>query len=452
MNRTMRTAAIAAVLMGVSGLVLLTGSTSGAFNASVQNSKDTAASGYLGLAVPAITGCDSAPTGSIPAGGTTAACTGTSLPATAGATAVTTTVKNTGTTTGTGSYGATSCLPVDLDNTRTVADPMLIRGGVTSAQTDAPVSATASLGLTGAATAAYAADITSSTAGAASITGIWFKAASSSTGGPLLGIGSQPDNSAQTVDHVIWMDAAGHVNYSFTATPLLSASQTVTLTSTATYRDNTWRMVTATQSTGATATATLFVNGTQVGTQGFFLGSISAATGYFHVGALPINPKYSTTASNFFTGSVADAFADDDATRTAAQVATLAGSASPAAWTTNIAANGGMDDMWALGDPATNTYTGAYPAAGIANPCTMITAAINAGAGATLAALTSSTLAFTVPAPGLTAALAITAVRNGAYVSTAAGLHLLVPVVFTETAGAWTTTLTYSAVTQRVVV
>src|SRR5581483_4537356 len=131
-------------------------------------------------------------------------------------------------------YTASSCGPVKLADQTVSSNPMLVRGGVTYAQSG-PLTGASSLGLDG--SSANAADIVSTsnaTLGSTFTIGIWFKTASGYTGGgTLLGFGSSASTVSDTsADKILSMNTSGKLNFAIAGT--LGTSNT---TSSSAYND-----------------------------------------------------------------------------------------------------------------------------------------------------------------------------------------------------------------------
>ena len=448
--------ASAVALAGGLVLVLLTSTTQGGLTASVTNSADTATSGRLAVAATPNTGpCDTAPTAM---GSSTAACNATTLPATTPATgtsaATSTTLSNTGTVTATAAtLQAQSCGPVQLANSRTSGDPMLVRGGISYAQSAPPVSASSSLllgGVDGLAVENSAQTINQTTIG------IWFKVPTTSTGGPLLGLGSSPATGTETIGRVLWLDGTGHLNFTF----IDNLGGIHNTTTTATYRDNAWHFVAATLVYGLVlvvltpfATATLYIDGATGPTTTVVI-LAAAYAGYAHVGWTPMVgvSGYTGAVNNFLAGNVANAFTENVAL-TPAQLATLAGSATPAQWQTNLAAVA-ADNAWTLSDSGTATFAGPYPTIGAVNPCSLVTlkVTVSSTTTTTLAGLVTSAVAISPPTTTTATVVSLTTARGSGYDATyVPGLHLYAPMTVSESVVGWTTTLTWAAVNQQVI-
>jgi hypothetical protein len=443
-QKAMSIVAAAAVLMALLVAWWGTGSTQSAFTATVRNPTNTSASGLLAAAAtPNTATCD---TRTSATSTSTAQCDGTLLATvvpTTGTTAKATTVTNTGTIAATtAAVQAQSCAPIALANSRDSSDPMLPHYATTFAQNSAPAAADASLGLDG--STAYAADVTSGSAGTNSSLGIWFRAPTTSPGGVLLGLSSAPGTGSAAYDRILWMDSAGKLNFTYRN----AGGTTTTASTTSSYRDNAWHFVSATLTYGVVivfpvVTYTLYVDGASKASNSV-IQNLTAPTGYWHAGYGSM-----TGAASYFTGSLANAFAMTN-DLTAAQTSTLAGSTSSAQWQANLAA-AGAGDAWSLGDAGTATYAGPYPTIGSASPCASIAAIVNA-VSTTLGALLSTPAAITAPAVGASAGLTISISRAGGYDTTfVPGLHLLVPMSIVERAGGWATTLSYATSKQQVI-
>ena len=140
--------------VSVFGLLLvrvLGGSATSGFTGSVFNQADTHATGteFLKSVAGAVTQCDAKPA-SNPVPATAAfACTGNTFPATL-ASSGTTTFAHTLTNSGTispksATYSASACGPVQLANTLTTVDPMLVHGTVSFAQSAGPLTGSTAL-------------------------------------------------------------------------------------------------------------------------------------------------------------------------------------------------------------------------------------------------------------------------------------------------------------------
>jgi Concanavalin A-like lectin/glucanases superfamily len=448
--------AIAAVIAFafLSTSCVLTGSALAGFTASIKNTSDTVGSGTDFLtATNGSVQCTSVPTGSTVPSTSSFPCTGNQLPA-----SVATTGNSTGavvlSATGTSSftsatYRAALCGPVQLANSATSSDPMVVRGGVTFAGTGpTTLSGSGSFGVDG--STGMAVDVTSANGLQTFSEGIWFK--TSSAAGALMGYSSSPSNtSASTFDRHLYLNAAGNVVFG------VYMAGVDTVQSPSTYANGAWHfaLATLTSNTGllnAQAIQTLYVDGVQVATTTRTTGGNGAesTTGYWRVGESRTSVADGWTGNGeFFAGSLSDAMVFP-AALTGAQVSALYASTSQTAYAALVSTDGAQH-FWPLNDNGLQTFAGPYPVLGATSPCTQVRATVGTSTKCVYPASASPcpaqsstnllsglvaavTLALTPSTPSTSQTLTTTVSEDTSYnTGYDQGLHLLVPVTITET-------------------
>ncbi|KIF72469.1 fibronectin [Streptomyces sp. AcH 505] len=171
----------------------------------------------------------------------------------------------------------------------------------------------------------------------------WFKTTTTS-GGKLIGFGSNTTANSGNYDKHIYMTNAGNLVFG------VYTGSTQTVVSPGTYNDGTWHHVVATQGPGG---MTLYVDGAAVGTKN--VTTNQSFTGYWHVGADNLNSWPSQPTSSFFAGQI-DETAVYPSVLSATQVAnhhTLA--SAPADTVTTVQA--AEDSYVNAGAPSTNYGT-----------------------------------------------------------------------------------------------
>lgn len=124
----------------------------------------------------------------------------------------------------------------------------------------------------------------------------WFKS-TSITGGELIGFGTSQTGSSATVDRVIYLDNAGHVNFG------TKPSVVKTVTTAATYTDGSWHHVAATLGAGGLL---LYVDGRRQGTDTTTT-TAAATTGYWRLGQDSLIGWPSAPTSNYLAGTIDEA-------------------------------------------------------------------------------------------------------------------------------------------------
>ena len=201
----------------------------------------------------------------------------------------------------------------------------------------------------------------------------------------------------------------------------------------------------------------LYIDGTLTKTSTTKTDTPDAVTGnYWHIGWADIsgiaNWSGTTAVTNYFPGSLSNAFIDDSALD--GSISSFNSSGSQATWNSRLAA-AGVAASWPLGDDGNQTYTGTLPGSA-ANPCTAINVIVDDTANPscvypstpttacpalsntrTLQTLaTAGTLALKASTLSQAQTLTTTVARNPDYdTSFAVGLHLLFPLTVTETVG-----------------
>lgn len=451
------------VCCGLLVVWVLGGSATSGFTGSVVNQADTHATGtvFIKSVAGAVTQCDARPA-SNPIPVTAAfACTGNTFPVTLGSSGTTTfahTLADSGTVSAkTATYSAAACGPVQLANTRTIGDPMLVHGTVSFAQSAGPLTGSGALGTDG--VSGFGGDVINATGPQTFSIGVWFKTSAST--GTVLGYSSSPNmNSLSHWDRHLYLTATGKLVFG------VYPGSTQTVTSTASVNDGAWHFVVGTVATplpSGQPLMTLYIDGTSVGS---LLEPTSSGvgaevgSGYWHVGFGNSDSGWSGNGK-YFNGLIADAFVAPVAL-TAAQVTNLRNSATQTSWLTNVAATGATHS-WPLNDTGLTTFTGTVPNL-TASPCTMVNTTIggpaycvypNITTGAcpatstsyTLQTLTAATpLGFVASSPTTAQTLTTTLARGATFDATwAVGLHLLQPVTIIEQVNGFSNTLTWSS-------
>lgn len=346
---------------------------------------------------------------------------------------------------------ATSCGPVKLADSQTVADPMLPRYATAFGQTD-PWGSGSAVSLSG---GAYAADVSSTSTvtllGNSFSLGVWFKVANGySNGGALLGLAaSAVDGSSVAGSPLVWMDDSGKIRFSLSGTLGIPA----TGVSGAAYNDGSWHLAVLSVSWGVLGSVpTLYVdNAAGVSTAALTL--LSGGVAYWHAGWGDFTTVANAPTSAYLTGSLSGAFTTSSALSSATRTS-LYGAASASAYSTAVLGLTGVDHLWMLGDSGTTTYAGSLPVIGATSPCTMVDvtwtltgpAGTVSAAGTQLSALANGAWhTVSAPAPGATQTSTITVSRDATWNSYVAGLRLYTPLQHRLTAGsAWTATFSWA--------
>lgn len=456
------------------GVWAATGGTYGGLSAQITNSVDSTGSGTL-LYTHTYGGgttCSSVPASTIPAT-SSFACTGSMAPTTAtpaapGVASSTDSIEVKGSAAAasvTQRVSVAGCAPVQLGNDVRTTNPMLARYGTTFAPSpeSPPMAGAGAITLDGANPGGYEASVTAQaqpnpglSLGATYGLGIWFKTTSTS-GGPLFGLSTDPANNSGTVDRVLYMNPSGTLSF-------IQNTSGATTTTPGIYNNGLWHFAYVTMTSLAvgvglnTATSIYVDSTTPVVTGGGLLVSYSSVTGYWHVGWAPVSG-----ISHYFAGSLSNFVVFDDSPAPAAP--TTAQMASQAAFDTWVgrAAN---TEQWRLNDTGTAQFAGTYPASNV-NPCGTVGIGWSFSSPASCAWSTSSTSAVcatmpttslttangtnptvTTAAAGSTVASTISIARLSGYSTAfAPGLHLYAPLTFTATAGSWSNTFTWSDAT-----
>ena len=122
----------------------------------------------------------------------------------------------------------------------------------------------------------------------------WFKTATTS-GGKILGYGASQSGASNSYDRHVYMTNNGRVIFG------TYPGYTATITSSASYNDNTWHHVVATQAADGMK---LYLDGTLVGTNG--AATAEGYSGYWRVGGDNLNGWPDQPASQWFNGSIDD--------------------------------------------------------------------------------------------------------------------------------------------------
>ena len=448
---------VAVVVLGVGG-------SEGGLTAKITNTSDKVQTGSLVTAAASAgaSECDLSAAAYSPITATNAAsCSGTLAPsgtlASSATAATSTTLSEKGSLGSAAGLSEGSCGPVQLANSATASDPMLIRGTTTSFAQAGPTSLSGSLGLGLSGTSGYAADIAGapgpSTTSFTEV--IWFK---TTTGGTLIGFTKTPsDYQPHDWDKMVWVDNAGHVVFA------VASTLSVELTSSGTYNDGNWHLAVASLNTSSGMSLSID-GGTPVTNT---TTSAQSYNGYWHVGWDNETTGWLDPPTDaYFTGTLADAAILPSAL-TSTQITALHAASSQAAFASQVSSDGATD-FWPLGDDGTSVYTGTVPdvtpaacsfadaTVGVAGAATTCAAPSSSSACAapasstTLATLASKTTPFaTGPTPAQPLSVTVTVARDAtntvAAYPYATGLHLTAPLGLAATAGSFTATLTWPA-------
>ncbi len=270
----------------------------------------------------------------------------------------------------------------------------------------------------------------------------WFKVANGyASGGGILAMQNlQTSTSPTDQDRQLWMDNAGHISAG------VYNGATDVATSPGTYNDGNWHFAVATVS--ATAGLTLYVDGASVATNGAGT-TAQNYTGWWVIDYVNTSGWAPTSTSDHLKGSIEDV-AVIPSVLTAANVTTLNGKASQAAFSTSMLSFS-PSAYWTLADPySAPTDAGAVEMSLQAVNNATTTCLFPAGAGSCPALSESdfvpTTTSWTPTAP--TAAHATTATLSAEEASAAptafSGLHFIAPFTFAGTNGSsWTASLAY---------
>lgn len=464
-GRNPRRTLLATMVLCVAMVVGLSTTVQGGFTASVRNGVNSLAVGTVLL--KSGTSCDTAtlpaftaaPKANCPGANllpTATPGTSAAVPITADGTLPTTSAGATAT------FTPGACGPVQLANTATTTDPMLVRGGVTY-RAAGPLTNSAGITLDGSATNhSMLSDVSqqssASLLGASFSAAIWFKVAGGNSG-PLIGFGSSPNDTAEsTSDYpVMWLDSTGKLKAG-----VRSTLGSVIATSTAGYTDNTWHFAVMTVTSGVlTISITVYVDGVQVGTNAVLLSLATGFVGYWHAGWSPVSTSpWSSGTSNYLAGTLADA-AVFPTQLTAAQVSSLYSSPDQATWLSRVAASSSLSS-WPLGDDGTTAYIGTLPVVGTTSACSFVDVSIggptfclypiaSTACPASTAKLSAVTGPYSFPPliSGASTTITSTTARDGSYAVSCStycpGLHLLLPATITESYAGLSSSLFFNA-------
>jgi hypothetical protein len=467
--RSLRVGARAALVL-LAGLVLLVAGfathTFGGFTAGIGNAGNTAGSGSMQYTVN-YTGSACSATAASP----TPSCAGSLLPATSTGTGTgSATMSATGTvpaSTVTEKVAVTSCAPLDAANVRSAADPMLPHYGVSFSGTAGPFAGSSAMTFDG--TTGYATDVLSSSnpqppSGTSHASyygvGVWFRTTTNS-GGPLFGFSSSAYNGSGTSDRILYLTAAGKLDFGYDTAGDSLTAQTATK-----YNDGVWHFayvaMAGTTSTGP-ANITVYVDGATVVASSAVSPS-PAYSGHWHLGWSQIRPG----VSSYFSGALSN-FTVINSTSAPADGTALYPATSQADFTSKAAA-AGATLQWPLADSGNTTYQAtAYP--GLASgktPCSYVNIGWQLGNPTACAASPASTSAGCTSTSALDALVAagpqtvaaadpnagnqtstITLAPGSGYpnVPSVAGLQIQAPLSITMTVGtsSWSDTLTWTA-------
>ncbi len=339
--------------------------------------------------------------------------------------------------------GAPSCGPVKLDNLRDATNPMLPRD-TTAPLASGPFGGTNAITLDG--SLDYASSVVSRiyagstllSAGQRVGWGIWFASTGS---GPLFEIASSATDIAGGDSRSL------HLNPNGSLTFLANASGSMSTSSSAGWNDGSWHFAYVTLElalVGLATTTRIHVDGTQVGSSTGVLTSMSADSGYWHLGRAPTARTGLSTA--YFSGRLSNMVVFPPGSAPAAP--SSAQRASQAAFTTWAAA---AADHWVLGDSGTTTYAGPYPVIGVVSPCSLVDVTwATTGPASQVGPVPLSTFAdgswrtVAFPGPGVQQSVTLTLKRGAAYSSYVTGLRLYAPLRQRFSAGgSWSTTFTW---------
>jgi hypothetical protein len=409
------------------------------------NTTDSAVTGALAFQHVGTATCSAGPAAS-----STTSCSGTVVPTSstsaAGAVTGTDLITATGTIAAaqlTQSVQAPSCAPVQFANAKTATAPLLARYSTAFQQTD-KWGTTSAVGLSG---SAYAAGVSTFSSAAPVSLGIWFKVTNGyASGGGLISLDTSPANVLSGTPSVaVWMTSAGKISMYVKG----NSGTSSTTTSAGAYNNGSWHLAVLSVTTG-TATPTLYVDG--VSSSGGSINAGTGGTGYWHLGWVDTTGLAGAPGSASLTGTLSGAFETSSAV-TSANVTTLNGAATAAAYKTAVLALVGIQHLWMLDDNGTTTYSGTMPATMTA-PCGQVDISFSftnpaaSIAVQTLAAFangSASTVA--APGPGVTQTMTVSLSRHTGYNTDVSGLRLYAPLTMTEkvsTSGTWSLSFTWS--------
>jgi hypothetical protein len=338
-----------------------------------------------------------------------------------------------------------SCEPVSFANTKTVANPLVDRYG-TSFNQAAPPPGTGSVAFDG--SAGYATSVVSQTqpptgalsVGTASGIGIWFKAASG-TSGPLFSFGASASSGGGNADRVLYLNSSGQLTFVWNT----GGSNSITTSTSGGFADAGWHFAYVTMGgiTLVLATipqVTLYVDGTQrAQTPLISLTSYTPYSGYWHLAYAPTATTGLTTA--YFGGSLSNFVVFDGSSFPTATT-------NPTTSTTFATFAANATEWWPLNDSGTTTFTGTLPVVGAGNGTTASAAcqsvdlawSFTSPSGHATASASSlyawvatagTTSAVGVPGPSATQSATLALTHDASYNSYVAGLHLWVPMTST---------------------
>jgi hypothetical protein len=370
---------------------------------------------------------------------------------------------------------ADSCGPVAVGNSANAANPMVSRYNTAYSTTAGPMPGSGSITLDGANPGGYAASIVAQAQPNPPVSlgtqvggvGMWFKAPSTSRGGPLFGFGTSPINlsgATDTNDRILYLDAMGRIGFAYGTGATAS-----TAVSDKDFRDGSWHFAYVAMSSikilvlGLSFTVQIFVDGvSQVDYQSPLGASMASYVGYWHVGWSPVSTRtYGSGLPNYFVGSLSNFVV----LNTAPAPANLAPTATTtqAAFDASVASS--VTEHWPLNDSGTTTtalplpvLVGVSPCAGInlswgfTGPTSCAWAPQSRTAPCTSPPATSVSefvtngwQAVASPAPGGTQTSTISISRSSSYVPAyMPGLRLYLPLSWRATAGSWSTTYSWS--------
>jgi hypothetical protein len=454
--------AAAATAVAALGANLVSGSALGGLQARLDNTQNTAASATLLYTHSYGSTCTSVPSGAITDTIQTVPCTGSLYPASsAGASqdAITANGNVSSTAVTQTASAASPCGIVRLANTTLPTNPLLPRFATTFG-TAGPYSGSTAITLDG--STAYTSAVVSETQPGTTLTlgasygiGIWFKT-NTILGGPIFSLGTSAANAtSETFDRTLYMAANGQVGF------IYETDQTSTPVSSTKFNDNVWHFAYANIKVGTlglTATASLSVDGTTVGSAGGILSGLSSLAGYWHLGW---SPATAPVPRQYFAGSAADLVVINNGT---APSAPLAAPSSQATYTSGLGT--GSTDYWVLDDSGTTVLTSGFtlPVISTTAPCSYVDIAwsfTNPASCATtsctlppsqkLSAFAGTTATISTVTAGTTQIATLTLAHDAAYTGTAAayipGLIVYDPLTisFKRGTSAWKTDFTWTA-------
>lgn len=446
-------------------LLLAVGSSYGGLTATILGTSNTTGSATLLFEhtyAGATTTCASV-TGSTITASTTFPCPSSLAPSAAvpasGSAAATDAVRNRGSVAAsavTQTITAASCGAVQLANRADVANPALARYGTTFAPTTGPMSGSGSITLDGGSPGGYEASILSQTQPATNAAvygvGVWFKAATATTAGPLFGIGTSPINTSGSDDRILYRNSDGTLSFVQNTTGAPAA----TTRTTTPHADVSWHFAyVRLMLNGNTSTTTLTVDADPAVVGGGKSVMYGNDTGYWRLGWSPLSG-----IANYFTGSLSN-------------FVVFGAAGAPVPPTSNDRASqanfdtwaGAATEHWRLNDTGTSTYSGTLPVLGTTTPCSTVNVSVGSSSPTSCAySPASATAVCTDPpaasldafanntarpiassAPATTQTLTVKTTRGTGYATGfMPGLRLYVPLTITCTSGSWTNSFTWT--------